>query len=140
MRHSLTLNITPEVQAVLENMLVIAGQMGDDARVVDRLPDKPYGDLDEFRRSVYDPLRDKRSVAAGRGDNFTLDLGDADLIFDVIKGISDGWVGGTSWKAMSSAERSAVDRFLEALRRLLAFASLDTQTPRRLPMYMVSRC
>jgi hypothetical protein len=113
--NSLVLNLTPGVRAALENLLTIAGRLEDNARIVDHLPDEPYGDLDEFRRSVYEPLRDRRSVTAGHGDNFSLDLRDADLVFDVIKGMDDGWVGGTPWKAMSLAERSVVDRFLETL-------------------------
>lgn len=117
MTNSLTLNLTPGARAALENLLTIAGRLEDNARIVDHLPDEPYGDLDEFRRSVYEPLRDGRSVTAGPGDNFSLDLQDAGLIFDVVEGISDGWAGGTPWKAMSSAERSAVDRFLETLRQ-----------------------
>ena len=117
MTNSLALNLTPEARTALENLLTIAGRLEDNARIVDHLSDEAYGDLDEFRRSVYEPLRDSRSVTAGPGDNFSLDLQDAGLIFDVVKGISDGWVGGTPWKAMSSAERSAVDRFLETLRQ-----------------------
>ena len=117
MTNSFTLNLTPEVRAALENLLTIARRLEDSARIVDHLPDQPYGDIDEFRRSVYEPLRDRRSVTAGQGDNFNLDLRDADLVFDVIKGISEGWAGGTPWKAMSSAERSAVDHFLEILRQ-----------------------
>jgi hypothetical protein len=112
---SLVLNLTPGVRDALENLLTIAGRLEDNARIVDHLPDEPYGDLDEFRRSVYEPLRDRRSATTGQGDNFSLDLRDADLIFDVIKGMSEGWAGGTPWKAMSPAERSAVDRFLETL-------------------------
>jgi hypothetical protein len=117
MTSSLTLNLTLEVRIALENQLTIAERLEDNARIVDHFPDEPFGDLDVFRRSVYGPLRDRRSVTAGRGDNFSLDLNDAGLIFDVIKGIDDGWVGGTPWKAMSSAERTAVDRFLEMLRQ-----------------------
>lgn len=113
----MVLNLTPGVRVALENLLTIAGRLEDNARVVDHLPDEPYGDLDEFRRSVYEPLRNRQSVTAGQGDNFSLDLRDADLVFDVIKGIDDGWVGGTPWKAMSLAERSAVDRLLETLRQ-----------------------
>jgi hypothetical protein len=67
--------------------------------------------------TVYEPLGDKRSVKTGQGKNFALDLQDAGLIFDVIEGIAEGWAGGAPWKAMSLAERSAVDRFLEALRQ-----------------------
>lgn len=117
MTSSLTLNLTPEVRIALENQLTIAERLEDNARIVDHFPDEPFGDLDEFRRSVYEPLRDRRSVTAGRGNNFSLNLNDAGLLFDVIKGIDDGWVGGTPWKAMSSAERAAVDRFLEMLRQ-----------------------
>jgi hypothetical protein len=117
MTKSTILNLTPEVRSVLENLLTIAGQLEDNARVVDHLTDEPYGDLAEFQRSVYEPLRDKRSVTSGHGENFSLDFEDVGPVFDVIKGISEGWVGGTPWKAMSSAERSAVDRFLEAIRR-----------------------
>ena len=119
-RISLLLNLTPEIRAALENLLTIAGRLEDNARIVDHLPDEPYGDLDEFRRQVYDPLRLKQSVAGGRGENFSVDLQDVDLIFDVMKGMDDGWVGGTPWKAMSPAEREAVDRFLEKLRRQLS--------------------
>jgi hypothetical protein len=113
----LVLNLTPGIQAVLENLLTIAGRLEDNARIVDHLPDDWHGDLDEFRRSFYEPLRDRRSGPAGQGDNFNLDLQDAALVFDVVKGIDDGWMGGTPWKVMSPAERSAVDRFLEMLRR-----------------------
>lgn len=112
---SLVLNLTPGVRAALENLLTIAGRLEGDARIVDHLPDQPWGDLDAFRRSVYEPLRDRRSVTVGQGDNFSLDIRDVGLVFDLIKGIDEGWAGGTPWKAMSLAERSAVDRFLETL-------------------------
>lgn len=114
---SLTLNLTPGIRITLENLLTIAGRLEDNSRIVDYFPDEPYGDLDEFRQSVYEPLRDRRFVTAGHGDIFNLDLRDAGLVFDVIKGISEGWAGGTPWKVMSSAERSAVGRFLEILRQ-----------------------
>jgi hypothetical protein len=115
----LVLNLSPALRATLENLLTIAGRLDDNARIVDHLPDDWYGDLDEFRRSFYEPLRDRRSGPAGQGDNFSLDLQDAVLVFDVVKGIDDGWVGGTPWKAMSPEERSAVDRFIETLRQRL---------------------
>jgi hypothetical protein len=117
MTKSLTLNLTTEVRAALENLLTIAGQLDDNAKIIDHLPDEPYGDLDEFRRSVYEPLRDGRSVTAGDGDNFSFDHQDVGPVFDVIRGISEGWAGGTPWKVMSSAERPAVDRFLKELSR-----------------------
>jgi hypothetical protein len=63
---SLVLNLTPGVRVALENLLTIAGRLEDNARIVDHLPDEPYGDLDEFRRSVYEPLRNRRSVTADR--------------------------------------------------------------------------
>jgi hypothetical protein len=62
-------------------------------------------DLDEFGRSVYEPLRGRRSVTGGSGENFSLDFQDVGPVFDVIKGIDDGRVGGTPWKVMSSEER-----------------------------------
>jgi hypothetical protein len=37
--------------------------------------------------SVYNPLMEKRSVAVGSGENFSPDLQDAGLVFDVIKGL-----------------------------------------------------
>jgi hypothetical protein len=88
----------------------------DYARIVDHFPDELYGYLDEFRRSVNEPLGDRRSVTAGRGENFSPDFQDVGPVFDVIKGIDDGWVGGTPWEEMSSAKRSVVDRFLDTLR------------------------
>jgi hypothetical protein len=112
---SLTLNLTRQVRSTLVNLLTVVGRLEDYARIIDHYSDDLYGDLDEFRRSVYVPLRDNRSVTEGPGDNFCLTIKDARLIFDVLKGIDDGWVGGTPWKAMNPAERSAVDRFLEAL-------------------------
>jgi hypothetical protein len=117
MTNSLILNLTPPVRRALENLLTVAEQLEDYARIVDHLPDEPYGDLDEFRRTVYEPLRDKRSVTEGHGENFSLDLEDVDLILDVLKGMDDGWTGGTPWKAMNPTERAAVDRFLETLRQ-----------------------
>lgn len=113
----LVFNLTPRTRDALETLLTIAEQLGDNARIVDHLPDDWYGDLDESRLSFYEPLRDRQSVAAGQGDNFSLDRQDAALVFDVVKGIAGGWAGGTPWKAMSPAERSAVDRFLETLQR-----------------------
>lgn len=118
MTSSLTINLTPEIRAALENLLTVAGRLEDDAQIVEHFVDEPFGDLEQFRMSVYEPLRDKRSVKAGPGKNYTLDLEDAGLVFDVIKGIAEGWAGGTPWKAFSFAERSAVDRFLGELRRL----------------------
>lgn len=118
MKSSLTLNLTPEIRKVLENLLMIAGRLKDDARIIEHFQDELFGDLGEFRVTVYEPLKDKRSVQTGPGKTYTLDLRDAGLIFDVIKGIADGWAGGTPWKAMSLAERSAVDRFLGELRQL----------------------
>ena len=50
MTKSLTLNLTPEVRAALENLPTIAGHPKDNARVIDHLADEPFGDLDEFRR------------------------------------------------------------------------------------------
>jgi hypothetical protein len=117
MTSSLTLTLTPEIRAALENLLTVAGQLEDNAQIVEHFQDEPFGDLEEFRVSVYEPLRDKRSVSAGPGKKFTLNVQDAALIFDVIKGIAEGWVGGTPWKEMSPAERSAVDFFLEELRQ-----------------------
>jgi hypothetical protein len=114
---SLTLNLTPEIQAVLEHLLTLAGRLEDNARIIEHFQDGLFGDLEEFRVTVYEPLRDKRSVKTGQGKNFTLDLHDAGLVFDVIEGIAEGWAGGVPWKVMSLAERSAVDRFLEALRQ-----------------------
>ena len=116
MKSSLTLNLTPEIRAVLENLLTIAGRLEDDARIIEHFQDELFGDLEEFRVTVYEPLREKRSVKTGPGKNYALDLQDAGLVFDVIKGIADGWAGGTPWKEMSLAERSAVDRFLGELR------------------------
>jgi hypothetical protein len=117
MTSSLTLNLTPKIRVALENMLTVAGRLEDNAQIVEHFQDELFGDLEEFRVTVYEPLRDKCSVSTGQGKNFTLDVQDAGLIFDVIKGIAEGWVGGTPWKAMSPAERSAVDLFLEELRQ-----------------------
>lgn len=114
---SLTLNVTPEIRAALENMLTTAERLEDDARIIEHFQDDLFGDLEEFRVTVYEPLRDKRSVETGPGKNYVLDLQDAGLVFDVIKGISEGWAGGTPWKAMTPTERSAVDRFLGQLRQ-----------------------
>jgi hypothetical protein len=112
---SLTLNLTPQVRSTLVNLLTVASRLEDCARIIDHYSDDLYGELNEFRRLVYVPLRDNRSVTQGPGDKFGLTIADARLIFDVLKGIDDGWVGGTPWKAMNPAERSAVDRILEAL-------------------------
>ncbi len=118
MTSSLTLNLTPKIRAALEDLLTIAGRLQDNARIVEQFQDdEPFGDLEEFRVTVYEPLRDKRSVTTGLGKNYTLDLQDAGLVFDVIKGIAEGWVGGTPWKEMSLGERSAVDRFLKELHK-----------------------
>lgn len=117
MTEFITLNLTPEVRATLENLLTIAGRLKDNARIVDNVSDEPYGDLGEFQRSVYEPLKEKRPVTEGPGENFRLDLQDAILVFGVLKGIDDGWVGGTPWMAMTPAERSAVEHFLETLRQ-----------------------
>jgi hypothetical protein len=117
MTSSLTLNLTPEIRAALENLLTVAKQLDDDTQIVEHFEEGLFGNLEEFRVAVYEPLRDKRSVSTGQGKKFTLNLQDAGLVFDVIKGIAEGWVGGTPWKAMSPAERSAVDRFLEELRQ-----------------------
>jgi len=114
---SLTLNLTPEIRAALENLLTTAGRLEDDARIIEHFHDDLFGDLKEFRVTVYEPLRDKRSVKTGPGRNYALDLQDAGLVFDVIKGISEGWSGGTPWKAVSPVERSAVNRFLGELRQ-----------------------
>jgi hypothetical protein len=46
---SLTLNLTPEIRAALQNLLTTAGRLEDYARIVDHFPDEPFGDLDEFR-------------------------------------------------------------------------------------------
>jgi hypothetical protein len=116
MAEFITLNLTPEVRATLENLLTVAGRLEDNARIVDNVPDS-YGDLGEFQRSVYEPLKERYSVAEGPGENFRLDLQDANLVFSVLKGIDDGWVGGTPWMAMTPPERSAVEHFLETLRR-----------------------
>jgi hypothetical protein len=94
-KSSLTLNLTPEIREVLENLLTIAGRLEDDARIIEHFQDELFGDLEEFRVTVYEPLREKRSVKTGLGKNYTLDLEDGGLVFDVIKGIADGWVGGT---------------------------------------------
>jgi hypothetical protein len=111
----LTLNLTPKIRATLENLLTTAGRLEDDARIIEHFQNDLFGDLEEFRVTVYEPLRDKRSVKTGPGRNYALDLQDAGLVFDVIKGIAEGWSGGTPWKAMRPAERSAVDRFLAEL-------------------------
>ena len=117
MKSSLTLNLTPEIRAALENLLTTAGRLEDDARIIEHFQDELFGDLEEFRVTVYEPLREKRSVKTGPGRNYALDLQDAGLVFDVIKGISEGWSGGTPWKAVSPVERSAVNRFLGELRQ-----------------------
>jgi hypothetical protein len=114
---SLNLILTPEIRIALENLLKTAGRLDDDARIIDNFHDDLFGDLKEFLATVYEPLRDKRSVTTGPGSNYALDLEDAGLVLDVIKGIDEGWAGGTPWKAMTPAERSAVDRFLGELRR-----------------------
>jgi hypothetical protein len=115
--NTLTLNLTPEIRVALENLLTVAGQLKDNARIIDHFSYGIWGDLDEFTKSVYEPLKDRRSVTEGHGENFSLDLQDVGLVFDVIKGIGEGWAGGTPWKAMNSAERLAVDRCLETLRQ-----------------------
>lgn len=114
---SLTLNLTPAIRAALENLLATAARLEDDARIIEHFEDNLFGDLKEFRVTVYEPLRDKRSVVTGPGRSYALDHPDASLVFDVIKGIDEGWCGGTPWKAMTPAERSAVDRFLAELRQ-----------------------
>lgn len=95
MTSSLTINLTPEIRAVLENLLTVAGRLEDDARIIQHFEDEPFGDIEQFRMSVYEPLRDKRPVKAGAGKNYTLDFQDAGLVFDVIKGIAESWTGGT---------------------------------------------
>ena len=118
MPESITVNFTSGVRAALDNLLTVAEHLEDNARIVDHLPDEPYGNLDEFRVSVYEPLRDTRSVTSGPGRNYTFASSDARLVFNVLEGLSEGWTGGTPWKALNPAERSALERFLGTLRRI----------------------
>jgi hypothetical protein len=49
MKNSITLNLTGEVRAVLENLLTIAERMEDNSQIDDYVSHEPRGDLGEFR-------------------------------------------------------------------------------------------
>lgn len=118
---SLVLELTPDTRRVLENLLATATRLEEGARIVDHLPDEPWGDLDEFRRLVYEPLRTLESSTPSVGPQArTIELGsqDARHVFNVLEGLAEGWSGGVPWVALSPAERPAVDRCLKALRRV----------------------
>ena len=50
---SLTLKLTPEIRAALENLLTTAGRLEDDARIIEHFQDDLFGALEEFRVTVF---------------------------------------------------------------------------------------
>lgn len=111
------LDLTPGVRAVLENLLLAAQSLEDGARVVDHLPDEPWGNLDQFRREVYEPLKASAATETRVG-NLILAPQDAGRVFGVLEGLAEGWSGGVPWVPLTSAEKAAVIRCLEGLQQL----------------------
>jgi hypothetical protein len=53
MTSSLTLNLTPEIRAALENLLTVARRLDNDAQIVEHFQEGLFGNLEEFRVTVY---------------------------------------------------------------------------------------
>ena len=110
------LRLAPEVARVLSRLLSEALALGDGARVVDHFPINPWGDLDAFRREVFDPLH-RRPVqdSDGTGRVITIAAPDVDPLRDVLDSLAEAISGGVPWRSLGVVERKVVDSVVDEL-------------------------
>jgi hypothetical protein len=113
-----TLPLTPATRDTLRSLLAVSTELGEGARVVDYLPVAPWGDLDEFRRRVYEPLRLSAPPSEGSANSIEVTSDDARLIWSVLQGLAESFSGGVPWSPLSRSELEAVNRCLAALDEL----------------------
>jgi hypothetical protein len=83
---SMQLQLTTESAKNLRELLEGALRLEPDAYVVPFLPADPWGDLVEFRHSIYDPLRTATPAPSGASASVDVEVPDEDrtLLFDVL--------------------------------------------------------
>lgn len=74
----------------------------------------PWGDLEEFRNTIYYPLRgrDVRAIQRESGVELAVPAGDVEPLRAVIDGLAESYSGGTPWTTLRRDERDAVERLL----------------------------
>lgn len=109
------LGLRPSSRGTLRLLLTAAASMPEGARVVDHLPSNPWGDLDDFQTSVYEPLRTGTSVDPSTPGRLAVADTDVASLFGVLQGLSESFAGGVPWSALSGDERAVVSRCLRSL-------------------------
>ena len=108
-----SLRLTDETRATLLELLAVALELPRAANVLDHLPSEPWGDLEELRRRVYDPLHGEASP--GDGHAVHIAAADVEPLRAVLDGIAECYSGGAPWPPLTDAERVAVERLISAL-------------------------
>lgn len=115
----LTLYLPGTVRVPLLNLLLAALDLGDGDQVVERVAADPWGDLDEFRRTVYRPLHGESSVPTPQAavTEVTIEAKDVARIRGVLDGLSESFAGGVPWVGLSERERAAVTQLIADLQQ-----------------------
>ncbi len=109
--------LTEGGKAALVELLAVALELRDDAYVVEHLPDDPWGDMAEFRDSIYVPLEHARSSRAleDPAERLILDAHEARPLFSVLEGLAESFSGGVPWVALTAEARDTVTWVLRQL-------------------------
>ena len=85
--------------------------------VVEHLPDNPWGDMAEFRDSIYGPLEHARSsrVLDDPAERLVLDPHEVPPLFSVLERLAESFSGGVPWVALTAEERDTVTWVLRQL-------------------------
>ena len=112
------LEVNDELTRVLRMLLTRANEMPDGAHAVDYFPLNPWGDVELFRRAVYQPLHGDSDHVATIGSprqEIVIAGDDVPPIRDVIDRLSDSLSTARPWVALSDRERQAVATLVQRL-------------------------
>jgi hypothetical protein len=114
----LSLHLPSGVRESLLNLLSVSLELGPDADVIDHVGVEPWGDLDSFRETVYDPLHGRRAAPRRQHvTTLTIRAHNLEPFRTVLDGLAEGFSGGVPWVPLSERERTAVKEVLAELKR-----------------------
>ena len=110
----LSLRVREDVLDALVALLRTATRLAEGDRVIDHLPANPWGDLQQFRRSVYLPLRGTPSsdYPTPAATEILVRPDEVTLIRGVVDRIAESYSGGVPWGEVTESEQQAIEKLL----------------------------
>jgi hypothetical protein len=112
----LVLVVSDEPRRVFARVVegVLSLREGDD--VADYLGTNPWGDMDAFRREIYEPMRSgKAGPHVAGGSELVIPVADLSRLNAWLDGFYEGYSGGSEWRPPRDDDRAVFERLAAQL-------------------------